>query len=276
MELVWDFTQAIAGRIVSTAPFLLILVTWELVIPRERYPLKARLKGVVFWLFTLTSATISYDVFFRTWAALGMQPLIELQFGHWFGWAGPLRMVVASLAALLLADFASYWFHRAQHGRFLWRFHVPHHSINEMHALSSFGYPLDEVFRTLLVVFPMSFIPVTGVHQPVIMTAIILLMPTYTHSPIRLNFGPLRRLAVDNVFHRIHHSTEQRHFDKNFGTYFTIWDQVFGTAYFPAPDEWPATGVNAAREPQSLREWLLMPFTLARNALNQSPQAVRS
>ena len=39
MELMWDFIQVIDARIVSTAPFLLLLVvTWDLVIPHERYP----------------------------------------------------------------------------------------------------------------------------------------------------------------------------------------------------------------------------------------------
>jgi len=83
----------------------------------------------------------------------------------------------------------------------------------------------------------------------------------YIHSPTRINFGPLGRYLVDNRFHRIHHSMEAGHFDKNFGVFTTLWDSLFGTAYFPAPGEWPQTGVADFPEPTTLRDFLLSPFT---------------
>ena len=41
-------------------------------------------------------------------------------------------------------------------------------------------------------------------------------------------------MIADNRFHRIHHSIQPQHFDKNFGAGTSLWDQLFGTAYFPA------------------------------------------
>ena len=51
----------------------------------------------------------------------------------------------------------------------------------------------------------------------------------YLHSPIRLHLGVLGRYIVDNRVHRIHHSLEPAHFDKNFGMFTTLWDRLFGT-----------------------------------------------
>ena len=83
----------------------------------------------------------------------------------------------------------------------------------------------------------------------------------FLHSPTRLHLGPIvRRILADNRFHRIHHSTDPRHFDKNFGAGTSLWDQLFGTAYFPTADEWPDTGLSDQREAQSVSEYLWRPF----------------
>jgi hypothetical protein len=48
--------------------------------------------------------------------------------------------------------------------------------------------------------------------------------------------------VVTPLFHRIHHSMERRHFDKNFGGRLIVWDYLFGTmnANF---NEYPKIGV---------------------------------
>ena len=85
----------------------------------------------------------------------------------------------------------------------------------------------------------------------------------WIHSPTRANFGPLRALFVDNRFHRIHHSLEERHFDKNFGAFTTLWDRLFGTACFPERGEWPAVGLAEIDEPNGVREWIDLPARYA-------------
>ena len=83
----------------------------------------------------------------------------------------------------------------------------------------------------------------------------------YLHSPVRLHLGPvLRRVIADNRFHRIHHSVQPEHFDKNFGAGTSIWDQLFGTAYFPAKGEWPETGIPGRPEASTLGDYLWGPF----------------
>ena len=35
---------------------------------------------------------------------------------------------------------------------------------------------------------------------------------------------------------------------------------LFGTAYFPRRDEWPAVAVDGVPEPRTIADYLLMPF----------------
>jgi sterol desaturase/sphingolipid hydroxylase (fatty acid hydroxylase superfamily) len=110
----------------------------------------------------------------------------------------------------------------------------------------------------------MSLIRIDGPATPVAVGFVLNLLTYYIHSPVDVHFGPLRKVLVDNRFHRIHHSVEPRHFDKNFGVCFSIWDRWFGTAYDPAPDEWPQVGLAGVDPPRTIRDYLLLPFRFAR------------
>jgi sterol desaturase/sphingolipid hydroxylase (fatty acid hydroxylase superfamily) len=106
----------------------------------------------------------------------------------------------------------------------------------------------------------MSFIQIDGPGTPFVVGFIVMLLSYYIHSPIDVHFGPFRKVLVDNRFHRIHHSIEPRHFDKNFGICFSIWDRWFGTAYDPAPDEWPSVGLSDVPAPRGVVEFLTLPL----------------
>jgi sterol desaturase/sphingolipid hydroxylase (fatty acid hydroxylase superfamily) len=85
----------------------------------------------------------------------------------------------------------------------------------------------------------------------------------WIHSPTRANFGPLRAWFVDNRYHRIHHSLEERHFDRNFGAFTTLWDRLFGTHYAPGPEEWPNVGLAEMGEPRGVGDWFAQPYRSA-------------
>ena len=44
-------------------------------------------------------------------------------------------------------------------------------------------------------------------------------------------------------WHRIHHSTQPEHVNKNFSGGLPLWDMLFGTAWIPGCNEYPATGL---------------------------------
>ena len=237
------------------------LVCIEIALPRQTYPLKSRLRGLLFWSLYIPASVVILRLLQEAWTAVRVAPFVTFRFTEWFGWSGPFKYILSGLSVVLIADFVGYWFHRIQHGP-LWRFHAVHHAIEEMHAVGSYDHPADILFGYLLVAIPLSMIPFARADQSVALQLLLAMHLKYTHSSMRLNFGPLRWLFVDNIYHRIHHSVEAHHLGKNYGSITPIWDLVFGTAYFPGKNEWPRTGLADVREPRSIREFLDLPLRL--------------
>ena len=145
--------------------------------------------------------------------------------------------------SFLIFDFLQWFHHWVRHRvTVLWHFHVIHHSQRELNLFTD----LRVHFAEYLVAQVLTFIPMFMLGlSPFAIVGTVLVVNWYTrliHANVRLNFGPLRHVLVSPQYHRIHHSIEVRHQDRNFGVIFTIWDRIFGTMY-PHYDEYPATGV---------------------------------
>jgi sterol desaturase/sphingolipid hydroxylase (fatty acid hydroxylase superfamily) len=235
----------------------------ELLLPRgEKVSLPSRLHGMIFWILWIPPTAISFTLFRMLWAWLGVPPLIVLPLN--FTWAGAIAAaILAPLAGAFVGDFFFYWFHRGQHA-FFWRFHAVHHSIREMSAVNAFHHVSEGAIQALLYLLPTSLIVAdTGPAVPM-MSVLIYFQASFIHSPAAIHLGPLRSILVDNRFHRIHHSLEERHFDRNFGAFTTFWDRIFGTAYWPQRQEWPAVGLHEIDQPRSIRQWLTLPWRFGR------------
>jgi sterol desaturase/sphingolipid hydroxylase (fatty acid hydroxylase superfamily) len=142
------------------------------------------------------------------------------------------------VAAFLLADFLSYWIHRAYHHfPALWSFHVVHHTSEELDWLSTSRlHPVSQIVDTAVVaaILLLAGIPVTAVVAAnVIIGASALLV----HANVRWNFGFLQNLLVSPRFHQWHHASvdeNSRDHIGNYGAVLSIWDRVFGTWSLPA------------------------------------------
>src|SRR6201999_3875210 len=64
------------------------------------------------------------------------------------------------------------------------------------------------------------------------------------HSHLPVSFGRLSHVFTAPVMHQIHHSAEERHRDRNYGTQLAIFDWLFGTLYIPQPGEAYRLGLN--------------------------------
>jgi sterol desaturase/sphingolipid hydroxylase (fatty acid hydroxylase superfamily) len=135
-------------------------------------------------------------------------------------------------AALVLADFCYYVYHRAGH-RFaiFWSIHGIHHQ--HEHLNSSVGFRLEWLADPYAALF-FGLMPLCGVDSQTGFFAIALLS-FYTltaHSPIlpRPTFGFL----VTPAIHGSHHSRDARFFGKNYGAMLGIWDRLFGTWLEPS------------------------------------------
>lgn len=232
------FSSVMAGAWLAAMSCLLIAA--ELVLPKgELMPKAARWRALGFMaIFIPAGAIVS-----RLARPYFGDPLFELG-------------VVGVLVFPFAWDFFYYWLHRAQHAfPLLWRFHAVHHSIEHLGAGSGYHHFAEAPLRAVAVTIPLTFL----VDKPLLVGMMITAHGLYLHSAIRVHFGRFAWVIADNRVHRLHHSLEPKHFDKNFGAITMLWDRLFGTAYFPG-EEWPKVGLSDQREPQSLREFALQPF----------------
>jgi sterol desaturase/sphingolipid hydroxylase (fatty acid hydroxylase superfamily) len=131
----------------------------------------------------------------------------------------------------IIQDLCSYWAHRISHEqRFWWATHVPHHSANHYNLAVSFRLSWIQQFKILF------FIPVTiaGFHPLVffVVNQVAVLFQFWVHTEY------IKKLPrwIEYVFatpsnHRVHHGTQEKYLDRNYGATFIIWDRMFGTFY---------------------------------------------
>lgn len=238
-----------------------ILTCFEVLNPREDHRLRARLLGAGFWTVSLLISFVAMVMFALAWQKLGVRPLFTIPSVLAVVGGPVIGGILAALIAAVVHDFFFYWFHRIQH-RWLWRWHAVHHSIEELNAVNSYHHPSEAMLSLIILQIPMSLL--VGTHSPVspFVNLVLWCHIVWIHSPTRITLGPLRALIVDNRFHRIHHSMEERHFDKNFGAFTTLWDRLFGTCHMPGRDEWPVVGIAEARQPRGFGDWVRMPWRL--------------
>lgn len=175
-------------------------------------------------------------------------------------WPGWLRFAIG----ILLLDLLYYGQHYTNH-KFgvLWQFHTVHHSQRDLNFFTDFRYHvLEYIVRQTFLVIP--FLVLRVDPPQIVWFALIARWYTrFYHGNIRTNLGPLRHVLVTPQSHRIHHSIEPQHRDRNFGALFAIWDQIFGTQY-RGYDEYPETGIEDDDFPHEtkgdLRSLLLTPF----------------
>jgi sterol desaturase/sphingolipid hydroxylase (fatty acid hydroxylase superfamily) len=226
-----------------------VCVAIETISPRERSS-SGRSLGVVFNLI---------DVAASVWIAAGLATAYR-----WIGIRSPLPPVeqwagiLALPVVLLLTDFLKYWEHRFEH-RFMWSVHKVHHSPTNLHAANSFAHPLQFVPMFFIITLPLSLLNFKTLAIPTAASMFVILMAFFIHSPTTVHLGPLWRVLVDNRYHRIHHSVEQHHLERNYSIFFPFWDVLFRTAYRPKENEWPDVGISEP-PPQNITELLMMPF----------------
>jgi sterol desaturase/sphingolipid hydroxylase (fatty acid hydroxylase superfamily) len=156
------------------------------------------------------------------------------------------------LAALIAGEFGFYWGHRWTHQiPLLWRFHVIHHSAEQMDWLvNTRAHPVDIVFVRLCGFVPMYALglaqPLAGRRLDVVPLLVMLVGTTwgfFIHANLRWRFGWLEWLLATPHFPHWHH-TDDEHVDRNYASMLPIMDKLFGTAYLPARQWPPVYGIH--------------------------------
>ena len=141
---------------------------------------------------------------------------------------------LAFVEILVIADLGFYFVHRAFHAiPWLWRFHVIHHSIEEMDFLAAYRvHPIDQILTrgaTLIPIFLLGF----AADAILLFGAVYQWQSVLIHSNVRIAVGPLRWIVASPEFHHWHHANHPEAMDKNFSAQLSIIDFLFGTSYLP-------------------------------------------
>ena len=254
MSLLREIAVSIVDVTLTFAWTFPITIALEFLFPHKNKQPLARLQGAAIWAiyFVLTGVILVAEA--KAIAAIPLEPLVSIEFPR----TNVFFIICGTVFFFVVVDFLYYWAHRAQHSRYLWRFHAVHHGIRDLNAVNSYHHWTEELTRLPFIGLPLAYLIHLDILQSNVAAAIIVLHSGYVHSACRIHFPQFMLLGIaDNRFHRIHHSIEEKHFDKNFSVFTTIWDRMFGTAYFPEKDEWPATGVKGMAEIDSVTGFLL-------------------
>jgi sterol desaturase/sphingolipid hydroxylase (fatty acid hydroxylase superfamily) len=264
LAVTWNDAGEIAAGVGVLVIVFLMARTLERLRPIERHDSEesrqeiktdfkhAVLNHFVGWLAAPISAFFAAHIV-NTVGGGGIIDLTHPQ--HWYTWLGGFLLV------LLTYDAYRYWTHRLDHMvPFLWKLHSFHHSAERITIVTGARH------QWLAGVVNASYFPIMAIlfkispEMASVVYALYFLPDGFSHLNYRFPFALGRFVVVLNnpQWHRIHHSVEPEHIDKNFASLFPFMDIIFGTAYFPAKDEFPSTGLVPSERPGAL-EGLLWP-----------------
>ncbi len=206
------------------------------------------------WIFTYYRKKDYYNSFDTATATfiglvnVGLSALLKLAifgvilfFYNIIPWSIPTTWW-AYVLCIVAIDFFRYWSHRLTHvNRFWWATHVTHHNSEKYNLSVAFrlGWTQHIKFIFFIPVILMGFDPVLFFicHQ------IEVLYQFWIHTEYIRKLPPIiEYIFVTPSHHRVHHSTNEKYLDKNFGSTFIIWDRLFGT--FQAEEEQTLYGIT--------------------------------
>jgi lathosterol oxidase len=173
---------------------------------------------------------------------------------------GRLPWLVQFFLAVLVADLAEYFIHRAFHKiPFMWRFHAIHHSSKALDWIAgSRSHIVDDIAVRGFILIPMML--VFSHTMLVAYLFFVNLHATWAHC----NYGPtikwLEPFLIQPRYHHWHHTSQKEAIDKNFAIHFPWIDRIFGTHYLPE-DRWPDTyGLHNEKIPPGFFGQLFYPL----------------
>ncbi|KKD38813.1 MAG: sterol desaturase family protein [Limnoraphis robusta] len=160
--------------------------------------------------------------------------LIPASFKELLGGFGVLSLPiwVRLILAYFIKDFWYYvchwWMH---HNKYLWQTHLWHHSIQQLWWLAAqrTSFTSRFLFQVGFIAFPLLSIPPEVMFYVGLLGA---LHENWTHSNVQWRswMGILEWIFVTPRYHSLHHTQIGAY---NMGSYFTIFDHLFGTYINP-------------------------------------------
>jgi len=150
--------------------------------------------------------------------------------------------LVVWFSLILMTDFVWYWYHRlGHHVNFFWAAHIVHH-----HS-EAFNFTVAARITTFQAIIRTGFwcvLPFLGFHPTMVITMLLVhgAYSFFTHTQLVGKIKWLEYVFVTPSVHGVHHASDEKYLDKNFGDMFTFWDRLFGT--FQSEEEKPKYGLT--------------------------------
>jgi len=143
-------------------------------------------------------------------------------------WHIPIN-VYTWILAVMAADFSYYWMHRIEHKvRFLWAIHSVHHSSKEFDLTTGLRLAWVEGLFEWAFFVPMVLLGF-DVVQVTMGIVVVVAYQTWIHTEHIGKLGYLDKIINTPSVHRVHHGSNVKYIDKNFGGILMLWDKLFGT-----------------------------------------------
>ena len=186
---------------------------------------------------------------------------------------GILQMVQLPLwlyiiTGLILLDFIGAWIiHWLEHKvRWMWRFHIIHHTDTYVDVTSGLRHHPGENILRLLFTSLAVFIVGPSFGLVMLYQTISAFFAHLTHANIKMPLVVdyvLSFIFVTPHFHKVHHHYVLPYTDTNYGNIFSFWDHLFGTAVYEKDLDSLVYGIDThfkTEEHSSLKNLLLIPF----------------
>jgi sterol desaturase/sphingolipid hydroxylase (fatty acid hydroxylase superfamily) len=181
--------------------------------------------------FTITSIIVNFVLAFillksADWATQNNFGILQ--------WLPELPLWATAIVGLLLLDLIGAWFiHWTEHKvKWMWRFHLVHHSDTNVDTTSANRHhPGESVFRFI---FTTMGIVIAGVPMWLVFMyqAMSVLLSQFNHANIVIPKwldNAMSWILVSPDMHKVHHHYVLPYTDSNYGNIFSIWDRIFGT-----------------------------------------------
>ncbi len=245
---------------------LALLMALEAVMPRRELQ-----QGMIWrWTnnFSLSALTWYFSSMVSTAFVLALAGFVETQKIGLLSYYGA-GTAVSFIALLVVSQFLNYWVHIAFH-KFpvLWRIHSVHHTDVDVDVSTSYRHHPLEPIISLPLFAPIVLVLGVPLEAAMIFKLTEVALTLFSHSNIRLpeKFDRvLRRIILTPDFHRLHHCSDHRYTDSNYGSVVPWFDYMFGTASNRPFQEQQTMelGLEYSREPVASRldNLIAAPFT---------------
>ncbi len=145
-------------------------------------------------------------------------------------WHLPDTNPLVWIAGFLAFEFLYYWMHRLSHTvRWMWASHAVHHSADHFTLPAAVRLGWTNVLSgEWLIYLPLVLIGFSPTLV-VIFVTLDLSYQFFLHTELWPRWGVLEHVLNTPAHHRIHHASNDRYLDTNFGGVLIVFDKLFGT-----------------------------------------------